>query len=90
MQEHTVTFLNLSYRSSKLRDEANRLNDISEGLMEDSRRLRNDAAELRINVRWCLAKISPQKFFLANRTRESIPESKGVGPISRVPCKMLA
>ena len=59
MQEHAATFPGLSYRSSKLRDESNRLNDISEGLLEDSHRLRDNAAQLRINVQNCLSKSRP-------------------------------
>lgn len=45
MQVHTFTFLDLSYRSSKLRDESDRL--------------RHDAAELKINVQNWRTKISP-------------------------------
>jgi hypothetical protein len=50
MQEFAVSILGLSDRSSKLRDESDRLSGISEGLLEDSRRLRHDATELKINM----------------------------------------
>ena len=59
MPVHAFRFLDLFYRSSKLRDESDRLGGISEGLLEDSNRLRHDAAELKINVQNCRAKISP-------------------------------
>ena len=62
MQAHEFTFLNLACRSSKLREESNRLNGISEGLLEDSQRLRDDAAELRINAQNDRARTSPPAF----------------------------
>jgi hypothetical protein len=62
MQVHTFTFLDLAYRSSKLRDESVRLGCVSKGLLEDSHRLRPDAAELKINVQSCRTKISKRAF----------------------------
>ena len=62
MQVHAFTFLDLSYRSSKLRDESERLGGISEGLLEDSLRLRHDAAQLKINVQNCRDRISTAAF----------------------------
>ena len=51
----------------ELRDESDRLGGISEGLLEDSHRLRHDAAELKINVQNCRAKIPPAFRSYSNR-----------------------
>ena len=62
MEVARFRFLDFFSRSSKLRDESDRLGGISEGLLEDRNRLRHDAAERKINVENCRAKISPPAF----------------------------
>jgi hypothetical protein len=62
MQENAVRWLNLSSRSLELKEESNRLTDASEGLLEDSFRLRDAGIKLRSKVRECLANPSrPRK-----------------------------